>query len=141
MTVLIIYELECRSSHRFEGWFKDRNAFEEQRKDNQIVCPVCGSADISLAPSPVSIGGRRQPPLSKEIKEGRDSLKIIRSIREYLNKNFDDVGDRFADVALKMHNGEEKARNIKGVTTEGEEETLREEGVQFIKVSLPKFDG
>lgn len=138
---LIIYELQCLNNHRFEGWFKERSAFEAQKKDRQITCPVCGSADVSLAPSPVAIGGRRQPSLSREIKDGRDSLKLVRAIREYLNKSFDDVGDRFADVALKMHKGEEEARNIKGVTTEGEEETLRDEGVQFIKVNLPKFDG
>ncbi|MCK9362769.1 MAG: DUF1178 family protein [Syntrophales bacterium] len=138
---MIIYELECINNHRFEGWFKERHAFEEQKKDRQIICPVCGNTDILLAPSPVAIGGRQPASLSREIKEGRESLKIIRNIREYLNKNFDDVGDRFADVALKMHSGEEKARNIKGVTTEGEEETLKEEGVQFIKIRLPRYDG
>ena len=138
---MIIYELECINNHRFEGWFKERSAFEAQKKERQIICPSCGNTDISLAPSPVAIGGRRPAPLSREIKEGRESLKIIRNIREYLNKNFDEVGDRFADVALKMHKGEEEARNIKGVTTESEEETLKEEGVQFIKISLPKFDG
>ncbi|MBW6484692.1 MAG: DUF1178 family protein [Syntrophobacterales bacterium] len=138
---MIIYELECKNNHRFEGWFKARQAFEEQKKDRQIICPVCGDADILLAPSPVAIGGRQPASHSREIKEGRESLKIIRYIREYLNKNFDDVGERFADVALKMHRGEEEARNIKGMTTEGEEETLKEEGVQFIKIRLLKYDG
>ncbi len=137
---MIIYELECGDGHRFEGWFKDMTAFEKQRADNQLVCPVCGIKVVSLAPSPVAIGGRKEPSLSREIKEGRDSLKIVRSIREYLNKNFDEVGDRFAEIAIKIHHGEEERRNIKGMATESEEETLRDEGVQFIKLDLPKFD-
>ena len=27
---MIIYDLKCRDGHKFEGWFKDRGAFEEQ---------------------------------------------------------------------------------------------------------------
>ena len=51
------------------------------------------------------------------------------------------MGDKFAEVALRIHHGEEDGRNIRGTTTGSEEETLREEGVQFIKIPLPKFDG
>jgi hypothetical protein len=41
---------------------------------------------------------------------------------------------------MKIHCGEEEARNIKGTTTHQEEETLREEGVQFFKVPVVKLD-
>jgi hypothetical protein len=41
---------------------------------------------------------------------------------------------------MKIHRGEEEARNIKGTTTHQEEETLREEGVQFFKVPVVKLD-
>jgi len=41
---------------------------------------------------------------------------------------------------LKIHYGEEEKRNIKGTSTPEEEETLKEEGVQFIKIPLPKMD-
>ena len=33
-----------------------------------------------------------------------------------------------------------KKRNIKGTTTPQEEDSLREEGVQFIKIPIPKMD-
>jgi hypothetical protein len=62
-------------------------------------------------------------------------------LQEYIHKNFDNVGDKFAEVALRIHHGEEDSRNIRGTATGSEEETLREEGVQFIKMPLPKFDG
>ncbi|MBN2539607.1 MAG: DUF1178 family protein, partial [Deltaproteobacteria bacterium] len=52
-----------------------------------------------------------------------------------------DVGSKFAEVALKIHFGEEDSRNIKGTTTEREEAVLKEEGVPFVKIPIPKFDG
>ncbi|MCK7508188.1 MAG: DUF1178 family protein [Desulfobacterales bacterium] len=36
--------------------------------------------------------------------------------------------------------GDEEKRNIKGTTTPQEEEALKEEGVSFIKIPLPKMD-
>jgi hypothetical protein len=50
------------------------------------------------------------------------------------------VGNKFAETALKIHYGDEEKRNIKGTSTPQEEENLKEEGVQFIKISLPKMD-
>jgi len=50
------------------------------------------------------------------------------------------VGSGFAEVAIRMHNGEEEKRNIKGTTTGDEEKMLKEEGIHFIKIPLPKYD-
>lgn len=61
-------------------------------------------------------------------------------IHEYIDRHFDDVGSRFADIALKIHHGEEEKRNIKGTTTAAEEETLKDEGVQFMKLPTIKLD-
>ena len=59
---------------------------------------------------------------------------------QYIDKNFEDVGNKFAEVALKIHYGEEEKRNIKGTTTPQEEDNLKEEGVQFIKIPFLKMD-
>ena len=50
------------------------------------------------------------------------------------------MGDKFAEVAIKIHYGDEKKRNIKGTSTPQEEENLKEEGIQFIKIPLLKMD-
>ena len=68
-------------------------------------------------------------------------MKALRTFHEYMDKTFEDVGNRFAEVALKIHFGEEDSRNIKGTTTKKEEAVLREEGVPFVKIPIPKFDG
>jgi len=138
---VIIYDLQCRDGHKFEGWFKDRGAFEKQKTDSLIACPVCGNADVTLIPSSVAIRGRDARSASEKQQAGVSPLKVLREFQEYINKNFDDVGERFAEVALRIHHGEEERKNIRGTTTPSEEETLLEEGVQFIKIPLPKFDG
>lgn len=137
---MIIYDLKCDKGHQFEGWFKDRAAFEEQTAQKLISCPVCGSAEAVMVPSTMAIMS----------KEGKSSLqkqdvdlsprKYLQMIHDYVEKNFDNVGDRFAETALKIHHGEENQRNIRGTTTQAEEETLKQEGVPFIKIPEPKFD-
>jgi hypothetical protein len=138
---VIIYDLKCEKQHKFEGWFKDLAAFEEQRAGKLITCPLCGSSDVAMVPSSIAVMGK-----SREFKERKANLadlspmKMLEMINDFVAKNFDDVGERFAEVALKIHRGEEQKRNIRGVTTDKEEETLREEGVDFMKIPVPKFD-
>jgi hypothetical protein len=64
----------------------------------------------------------------------------MQMLHRFIENNFEDVGNKFAEVALKIHAGDEEKRNIKGTTTPQEEASLREEGVQFIKVPIPKMD-
>jgi hypothetical protein len=139
--IVIIYDLKCDKKHKFEGWFKDLAAFEQQKAQKLITCPLCGSSEVVLMPSTIAVMGK-----SRELKDRKANLaelspmKMLEMVHEFVSKNFDDVGERFAEVALKIHHGEEDKRNIRGVTTEKEEETLREAGVDFVKIPVPKFD-
>jgi hypothetical protein len=137
---VIIYDLRCKDGHKFEGWFKDRGAFEKQKADALIACPVCGSADATVVPSSLAIMGKDNHSSVEATEAGVSPLKVLREVQDYIQKNFDNVGDKFAEVALRIHNGEEDRRNIHGTTTHGEEETLRDEGVPFIKLPFPEFD-
>lgn len=138
---MIIYDLKCRDGHKFEGWFKDRGAFDQQRLQKLIACPVCGTEKTVLIPSSVAVRGRDSRSAATTTGDGEPPLKILRALQEHIHKNFDNVGDKFAEIALRIHHGAEEGRNIRGTATGSEEETLREEGVQFIKIPLPKFDG
>jgi hypothetical protein len=140
-SLVIVYDLKCDKQHKFEGWFKDLAAFEQQKAQKLITCPLCGSAEVAMMPSSIAVMGK-----SRELKERKANLtdvspmKMLEMVHDFVSKNFDDVGERFAEVALKIHRGEESKRNIRGVTTNKEEETLREEGVEFVKIPVPKFD-
>jgi hypothetical protein len=137
---VIIYDLKCEKGHKFEGWFKDRSAFENQKSKRLITCPVCGNSDVEMIPSTMSIMARDIKAINRENVEELSMPRAIKLFHEYLNKNFDDVGKKFTDIALKMHHGEEEKRNIKGTTSESEEDILREKGVQFFKIPVTKFD-
>lgn len=135
---MIIFDLKCKNGHKFDGWFKDREAFIEQKSKKLVVCPVCNSYSVDIIPSSVTIMGKdtRSVGKDKEIS----LMKALQAFHQYVDKNFEDVGDRFAEVALKIHLGEEERRNIKGKTTPQEEEALKKEGVEFIKIPVPKLD-
>jgi hypothetical protein len=137
---VIIYDLRCKDGHKFEGWFKDRGAFEKQKADALIACPVCGSVDATMVPSSVAIMGKESHSSGEAPEAGASPLKILLEVQDYIQKNFDNVGEKFAEVALRIHHGEEDRRNIHGTTTQSEEETLRDEGVPFIKLPFPEFD-
>jgi hypothetical protein len=133
---VIIYDLACDGNHTFEGWFQDRASFERQRELHQIECPVCGSLAIEMVPSTVMIRAKQGQPAQGE-ERPPSPLGTLRMIHDFIDRNFDNVGKDFAETAIRIHRGEEPKRNIRGSTTEREEEVLREEGVEFMKIPLP----
>lgn len=137
---MIIYDLRCEKGHTFEGWFKDRASFEQQRDGKIITCPVCGSSELEMVPSSIAIKGKDARVADKRESKELSPLKALRMLHEYVDKHFDDVGDKFAEIALRIHHGEEDRRNIRGTTTQDEENTLHDEGVQFIKIPIIKFE-
>jgi hypothetical protein len=136
---MIIYELICEEGHCFEGWFQDHEIFQDQLERNLITCPTCGSLRVTQRLSTGGTVGRRQDeaahsegdPASKEYQAS------IQALRAFVETRFEDVGAEFAKTALKMHYGAEEKRDIRGIATEAEEETLKQEGVKFFKVALP----
>ena len=137
---MIVYDLRCARGHKFEGWFQDRQAFESQKSGRLISCPVCGGVEAEIVPASVNVVGResRQETVCDQMEIS--PMKYLQMLNQQLERNFDNVGDRFAEVAFRIHHGEEDRRNIRGTTTPQEEDALREEGVPFMKIPLPKFD-
>jgi hypothetical protein len=129
---MIAYDLRCGRDHQFEAWFKNLRTFETQRKRGLIECPHCGSTEMDVVYSALSIG--RSPLKEPSLDAARQSRKI----ETFLAENFEDVGRNFAQEARRAHRGESESRNIMGETTPGEEKKLRQEGVVFFKIALPK---
>lgn len=137
---MIIYDLKCDKGHTFEGWFKDRQTWTLQNSQKLVSCPVCNSCDIEIVPSSITIMGKDSRSDSKSQKKEISPANALKMLQQYIDKNFEDVGDKFAEIAIKIHCGDEEKRNIKGTTTPQEEENLREEGVKFVKIPLLKMD-
>lgn len=132
---MIAFDLQCQNGHKFEGWFEDRNAYDQQQKQGLIACPTCNDTHVAKIPSTFAIRARQQQAPQTE-GTSADIAQLGHRVADYVEKNFDNVGADFAEEALKMHYGISEPRNIRGVSTKQEEETLKQEGIQFFKLPL-----
>lgn len=144
---MIRYALRCERDHTFESWFQSSSAFDQQVKRKLVTCPVCGSAKIEkaiMAPQIVSKKGRKStPPAPAQAVEAprpdptplmmaqeRELRAKLKELRDHIIKNADNVGDRFANEARKMHYGEIEHRPIYGEASPDEARTLIDEGIE-----------
>ncbi len=129
---MIKYQLLCDTDHEFEGWFRDSADYDAQSEGGLIECPACGSETVRKAVMAPSIsrrlGGARETRLAEV---ARDMTKAAERARNYVEKNFDYVGEKFPEEARKIHYGEEKERSIFGEATGKEVKEMLDEGVQI----------
>ena len=124
---MIVYPLACDQGHCFEGWFASAETCERQALAGQIQCPECSSAQVRKLPAAphvrTSAGG------GQAAIDGATRRKALAELRKVILENTENVGSRFAEVARRMHYGEEAPRGIRGRVTAEEAVELREEGV------------
>ena len=136
---MIVFDLECPNGHLFEGWFDSSESFEEQNSKGLVSCPYCDDTNIRRVLSPVAV--KRSNLRQKNVPEPAiDYQRLAKEVVDYIKKNSEDVGTKFAAEALKMHYGVSEKRNIRGSTTPDEEKLLKEEGIDFFKFPMPKTD-
>ncbi len=136
---MIVYDLVCACGCRFEGWFHDRADYERQQEEGLLSCPACGGSEVHKVLSPVAYHGGQGGQGGREAVQAAVAAFGL-ALKRYVERNFEDVGTRFAETALRIHYGIDEARNIRGVATEAEEKMLRDEGVEFITIPVPKTD-
>ncbi len=134
---MIAYDITCENGHTFEGWFNNSSSFEDQRSRGLIDCPYCASTRVERIPSTFAIGSKQKP--QEKPAETEPQLAMIVRMQQYIEKHFEDVGRRFTDEAVKIHYGEAEKRNIRGTTTQEEEQQLKEEGVAFLKIPVIRY--
>jgi hypothetical protein len=142
---MIRYSLVCDAGHGFDGWFRASGDFDAQADGGLLSCPSCGSAKIGkalMAPS-VRLEGAPEPagtaapdeaapsPAPVSLTNGREQKLrgMLRELRAHMTKNSEDVGDRFPEIARKMHAEEIEHRTVHGKATAEEARALVEEGV------------
>ena len=132
---MIAYDLQCSNGHVFEGWFEDSNAYETQKKKGLIACPACDDTSIHRIPSSFAIKSSQSSAMASD--KMTELEKMGKQLIDYVEKNYDNVGVEFSKEALKIHYGVAEPRNIRGISTKQEEETLKQEGVKFFKIPMP----
>jgi hypothetical protein len=134
-----VLNLRCAGGHGFEGWFASEDDFVAQATSAGIACPLCGSTDISRLPSAPRLNVSRHSAAAAEPAEGTQMTlqsQWLRAVRHVMSST-EDVGDRFAEEARRIHYGEVEERGIRGRASTEDAEALREEGIAVVALPLP----
>jgi hypothetical protein len=132
-----VIDLRCQSGHRFEGWFAGDDDFLDQNGRGLIECPLCADNVIVRLPSAprLNLSGAQEPvapmpPVPVPADEGATmQARWLQAVRHVI-ANTEDVGERFADEARRIHYGEAEERAIRGKASADEREALRDEGIE-----------
>ncbi len=122
---MIKYQLQCSMAHEFEGWFGDSEDYDRQEREGLLSCPVCGCGKIEKALMAPALSGVRKSPAQEK------SPNPFKAMRDYVERNFENVGERFPEEARKIHYGESERRAIYGAASLKECKELVEEGVEI----------
>lgn len=144
-----VLDLRCAQDHRFEGWFASEEDAQSQIARDLVQCPVCGDHAVSRLPSAprLNLSGATaeagQPAGAAPVAAGDASQALqalqsqyLRAVRQVLAQT-EDVGDRFAEEARRMHYQEAPERGIRGRASQEEVQALAEEGIDAIPLVLP----
>lgn len=136
---MILFDLRCAEDHEYEAWFRDSASFEAQSAAGEIICPVCGDADVVKAPMAPRLAKRKSGDASPA--GNGMAMRVLEEMHRHVRENCDDVGDKFAEEARKIHYGEAEKRGIYGEATNAEARELTEEGVDIHRLpQLPRQD-
>ena len=141
---MIKYSLICKQQHAFEGWFSNSKDFDDQKKRGLVTCPFCDTPSIekSLMAPAVSTQKSNAPSESEVVtnapvtKEYADAMNKIREIRDQVQANSENVGNKFPEEARKIHYGEAEKRGIYGEASPDDVKELVEEGVEIVPLPV-----
>jgi hypothetical protein len=138
-----VIDLRCQSGHRFEGWFAGDDDFLDQNGRGLIECPLCADKVIVRLPSAprLNLSGAQAPVAATTapvpVDEGVETQARWMQVVRHVIANSEDVGERFADEARRIHYGEAEERAIRGKASAEEREALREEGIEVHPLPVP----
>lgn len=139
---MIVFDLICRAEHRFEGWFTSGDDFTSQKNRGLLVCPVCGGAHVEKLPA-AKIRTQMEPvapAAAAPVQDGKAEPVDVSRIIDYILTHSEDVGQRFAEEARRIHYQETAQRSIRGVASRADADDLREEGITVFSLPIPPQD-
>jgi len=141
---MIKFALLCEKGHESEGWFRSSADFDTQAGRGLVECPVCGSAKVAKGLMTPSVQGtdRHAEAATHVLADERATgmREMLRRFRDHVVANTEDVGDKFAEEARKIHYDEVEKRSIRGRATADEARALREEGVDVAPMPVVPDD-
>jgi hypothetical protein len=142
-----VLNLRCANGHGFEGWFASDEDFIDQNGRALIECPLCADRIVTRLPSAprLNLSGVQAP-----AQQANETTAValpdmqaawLQAVRHVIT-NTEDVGERFAEEARRIHYGEGPPRGIRGKATPEQRLELLEEGIEVVSMPLPRgLDG
>lgn len=140
-----VLNLQCAHAHAFEGWFASEDDFQGQLARGLVECPLCGDAQVTKLPSAPRLNlGATEPatataPARKQDVVATPNAQVQAAWMQLVKQvmaNTEDVGEKFAEEARRIHYGETEERGIRGQASVEETRALLEEGIGVLP--LPK---
>ena len=145
-----VLNLQCAQHHSFEGWFGSEEDFQGQLARGLVECPMCGDTGVSKMPSAPRLNlGAAEPkaPQQQQQPGGKQDVATVPNAElqkawlqmvRHVMANTEDVGERFADEARRIHYGETEERGIRGQASPEETKALLDEGIGVLPLPIPK---
>ena len=146
-----VFNLRCTAGHGFEGWFGSEDDWVSQQARGLVECPLCGDRGVERLPSAprLNLGAARPPeaaaatpappapqaPAMSPERAGVEAL-WLQAVRHVMART-EDVGERFAEEARRIHHGEVEERGIRGRTSAEELQALQDEGIEVFSLPVP----
>jgi hypothetical protein len=147
---VIVFDLKCATGHVFEAWFANSTAYENQKAEGLLACPLCGTSAVDkaiMAPNVAPKGNQRaESPAAPVASVGTPDpsagevkafLETLAKAQASLLEKSQWVGRDFASKARAMEAGEAEAKLIHGQTTPEEAKSLIEEGIGVVPLPFP----
>jgi len=159
-----VLDLRCAQGHSFEGWFASEDDFRRQMDSGLLACPLCGDTNITrlLSAPRLNLHGDNGESESGDAAQSAEAQRSVETqvaepvaagipaalqaawlhmVRRVL-AHTEDVGERFAEEARRIHYGEAPERGIRGKASPAETEALLAEGIAVMPLPIPEgMDG
>ena len=137
-----VLNLQCSHVHAFEGWFGSEDDFQDQLARGLVECPLCGDVQVTKMPSAPRLNlGASEPAAPRQELVSAPGAQLqaawMQMVRQVM-ANTEDVGERFAEEARRIHYGESEDRHIRGQASAEETQSLLEEGIGVLPLPIPK---
>ncbi|WP_120715617.1 DUF1178 family protein [Tsuneonella amylolytica] len=145
---MIVFDLSCRSGHRFEAWFASSDAYASQRERGLVSCPTCGDTAVDKAPMAPAVGAKgnrsrasadqAHTPVANALPpKVVAAMQALAAAQARALESSTYVGDKFAETSRAMHYGEREHAVVHGRATAEEAKALVEEGVPVAPLPFP----
>lgn len=132
-----VFNLACEHDHPFEGWFASAEDYDDQLGRGLLECPVCASRQVRkmLSAPRLNLSSAESASATAPTPEAAQAMML--RLARHLVKNTEDVGERFAEEARRIHYKEAPERGIRGQASPEEARELAQEGIEVLALPIP----